>query len=318
VKTPKVPDNEFERIKALRGLNILDTKAEERFDRMTRIAKKLFDVPIVLISLVDSNRQWFKSRQGLDATETARDISFCGHAILTNNVMVIPDALKDERFCDNPLVSGNPNIRFYIGCPLTINQQYNLGTLCLIDQKPRDFSPSELAMMRDLADMVQTELESIHLSTTDELTKLANRRGFLLVGDYVFNLCMRNQTNLSLLFFDLDKFKLINDTHGHAEGDLVLQTFANILLETFRNSDVIARLGGDEFCVLCSGLNETEIPTLLQRLEQALERLDNTHYKIEFSVGHMQCNLEKHRSLSSLLEDADQHMYQHKQRKPDK
>ena len=118
MKSPDIPLNESTRIKALVDLNILDTIEEERFDRLTRLAKQLFGVEIALVSLVDTNRQWFKSKQGLAACETGRDISFCGHVILEQDIFHIPNALEDARFADNPLVIGAPNIRFYAGAPL--------------------------------------------------------------------------------------------------------------------------------------------------------------------------------------------------------
>ena len=163
MKTPCTPDNEKARLQALHDLNILDTKIEKRFDRLTRIAKSYFNVPIALVSLVDAERQWFKSRQGLDATETHRDISFCGHAILGDEVFCIPDTLEDERFNDNPLVTADPNIRFYAGAPLHTINSLRIGTLCIIDDKPRDFTKEELSVLRDLADTVEAELERTHL-----------------------------------------------------------------------------------------------------------------------------------------------------------
>jgi GAF domain-containing protein len=113
--TPPTPSDETRRLQTLRSLKLLDTLPEERFDRVTRLAKQVFSTPIALVSLVDADRQWFKSRQGLDATETPRDISFCGHAILDDDITIVMDARKDQRFCDNPLVCGDPDIRFYAG-----------------------------------------------------------------------------------------------------------------------------------------------------------------------------------------------------------
>lgn len=132
---PGKPANEATRIDALHGLN-LDAAPEERFDRLTRLAKRLFNVPIALVTLIDKDRQWFKSCVGLDVSETSRDVSFCGHAILQNELMLVPDAREDLRFHDNPLVTGAPNIRFYAGYPLTVPDGNKLGTLCLIDTKP--------------------------------------------------------------------------------------------------------------------------------------------------------------------------------------
>ncbi|MGH7205018.1 MAG: response regulator [Nitrospiraceae bacterium] len=163
---PALPPDEPKRLAILRELHILDTPAEERFDRITRLAQRLFDVPIVLISLVDATRQWFKSRQGLSVSETARDISFCGHAILHESAMVVPDAQLDPRFADNPLVTGEPHIRFYAGQPLASPDGRKLGALCLIDRRPRQMSASDLQTLRDLTILVQNELHASELNQT--------------------------------------------------------------------------------------------------------------------------------------------------------
>lgn len=316
--TPPEPDNEVERLDVLLNLNILDTDAEERFDRITRIAKKLFNVSIVLISLIDAKRQWFKSRQGLDVKETSRQISFCGHTILENKLMVVNDTIKDKRFKDNPLVEGEPHIRFYVGCPLKIKNAFNVGTLCFIDEQPRVFSEADKMVLRDLGDMVQAELESQHLAITDELTTLANRRGFLVLANYVFNVCKREKKPLTLLFFDLDKFKITNDTFGHAEGDNVLRVFSQVLRNSFRESDVIGRLGGDEFCVLLSGLTKCHAIHPLERFQMALETYQKNHNKIEYSVGCIQYDEKRHPTLVSMMDEADNDMYKNKQCHDDK
>jgi ribonuclease BN (tRNA processing enzyme)/GAF domain-containing protein len=152
------PEDEDKRIRALHELGILDTAPEERFDRCTRIAAALFDVPIALVSLVDTNRQWFKSRYGLDVAETPREQAFCAHAILQEDILLIPDALLDDRFAENPLVTGEPRVRFYAGCPLSLADGSRLGTLCLIDHQPRDFDQRRLALMRDVARMIEREI----------------------------------------------------------------------------------------------------------------------------------------------------------------
>ncbi|WP_308219618.1 GAF domain-containing protein [Shewanella xiamenensis] len=153
MEVPKIPDDEQVRLNQLRALAILDTSPEERFDRVTRMAKRLFGVPIALVSLVDENRQWFKSCMGLDVLETERTISFCGHAILNNGALVINDATQDKRFSDNPLVINEPHIRFYAGYPLRTLSGQGLGTLCIIDLIPREFSDEDIAMLANLANM---------------------------------------------------------------------------------------------------------------------------------------------------------------------
>jgi GAF domain-containing protein len=152
-----LPSNENERIAALHALNILDTPPEERFDRLTRIARRAFHVPIALVSMVDTSRQWFKSRGDLSVCETSRDVSFCAHAILGEDIFYIENATKDDRFSDNPAVKGEPKIRFYAGCPLRVNN-FKIGTLCLIDQKPRPFTGEDRQLLRDLAAIVEQEL----------------------------------------------------------------------------------------------------------------------------------------------------------------
>ncbi|MCY7297034.1 GAF domain-containing protein [Alteromonas sp. a30] len=148
---PKVPSNEAERLCALNELNILDTPPESCFDDITEQAKSYFKLPIALVSLVDDRRQWFKSKQGLSVSETAKDISFCGHAINHDDVLYVPDTKEDVRFATNPLVVGEPYIRFYAGAPLILRQDIRLGTLCVIDRVPREFSDVDLMVLKELA-----------------------------------------------------------------------------------------------------------------------------------------------------------------------
>jgi GAF domain-containing protein len=155
-----IPEADGERLAALYQLLILDTPPQERFDKIVAFAAYEFDAPIALISLVDSDRQWFKSKLGISACETTRDISFCGHAIMQPDIMVIPDAATDPRFSDNPLVVGAPFIRFYAGAPLTLKSGHAVGTLCIIDTAPREFDDTSLAILLTLRDLVVQELVS--------------------------------------------------------------------------------------------------------------------------------------------------------------
>ncbi|HEY1150569.1 MAG TPA: GAF domain-containing protein [Pseudoduganella sp.] len=157
------PENEAGRIAALYAMLLLDTPREERFDRIVEFAAREFDVPIALISLIDSERQWFKAAVGMGGVcETGRDISFCGHAIMRSDIMVVPDALADARFADNPLVSGAPHIRFYAGAPLILRNGYALGTLCLIDTRSRQLDDVEMAILSTLRGLLMQELEGGH------------------------------------------------------------------------------------------------------------------------------------------------------------
>jgi len=163
-RSASIPADEERRLRALQRSGVLDTEAEERFDRFTRIAAALFDVPIALVSLVDRDRQWFKSRRGLDASETYRDKAFCAHVILGNDVMQVPDALVDDRFADNPLVTGEPRIRFYAGAPLSLGDGSPVGTLCVIDHRARNLDEGQLRLLRDLSKLVERELQTNPIS----------------------------------------------------------------------------------------------------------------------------------------------------------
>ncbi len=159
MKIAPLPKSERERLAKLESYKVLDTPPEIVFDRITSLVSQLIDVPIALVSLVDKERQWFKSRRGLDAVETSRDLAFCAHAILGDDIFVVDDTLADPRFADNPLVTSDPKIRFYAGAPLRTHDGFNLGTLCAIDTRPRTLSDSQRQILADLASLAVDELE---------------------------------------------------------------------------------------------------------------------------------------------------------------
>jgi DNA-binding response OmpR family regulator len=154
-----LPQNEEQRLEAVHRLGLLDTAAEERFDRHTRIAAAALDAPIALVTLVDRDRQWFKSHQGFDFSETPRDIGFCSHAILEDTPLVVPDALQDDRFAENPAVVGDPRVRFYAGIPLRDAGGSRVGALCIVDHKPRNISAAQVRLLQDIARLVEEELK---------------------------------------------------------------------------------------------------------------------------------------------------------------
>jgi adenylate cyclase len=163
-----IPANETERLAALYSLHILDTPAEERFDRVTRLALQLFNVPIAYVSILDANRQWFKSACGIDRGQTDRAISFCGHAIMQNEPLIIPDALLDDRFYDNPLVTDDPKLRFYAGCPLQTASGHKVATLCIGDRCPREFAVEQINVLKALAAIAEDQInliDSVNLQT---------------------------------------------------------------------------------------------------------------------------------------------------------
>jgi diguanylate cyclase (GGDEF)-like protein len=317
MQKPPTPIDETQRLRALHSLKILDTAEEERFDRITRLATRLFNVPVALVSLVDQKRQWFKSRQGLEACETGRDVSFCGHAILHEGPLVVEDALGDPRFSDNPLVIGAPHIRFYAGHPVHAPDGARIGTLCIIDRVPRTLSAEDVIALADLAGMVDREVSLLRLATIDELTHLSNRRGFTEVAQHLLGLCRRHAQPATLVAIDLDGFKAINDTLGHGAGDHVLRAFATLLLKHFRASDLVARLGGDEFCVLASDATETAIGASLARFAAgyASSELAAEHAGLSWSIGMAEFDPASDVGIEELLLKADRNMYASKGRR---
>ncbi len=307
--------NETERLAALHSYDVLDTTPEESFDRITRLAKSALQMPIVLVSLVDADRQWFKSRQGLEAAETPRDISFCTHAIEQDQPLIIKNALEDARFCENPLVTGEPHIRFYIGVPLRTPDGYNVGTLCAIDRKPRDLSDTEVSLLRDLSRLVIDELELRQIATTDSLTGAQTRRAFQLEVDREFQRSKRYDRSAALIALDVDHFKRVNDTYGHGAGDTVLQSLTALCKANLRSVDLFARLGGEEFVIF---LPETD---RLGAMEVA-EKLRNSIAKTPITCGDQQIAVtasfgvtvfdREDASIETLLNRADEALYQAK------
>ncbi len=188
--TPKLPKNEIERLIALKQYQILDTVAEQSFDDITKLASLVCGTPIALITLLDENRQWFKSAIGLDATETPRNVSFCGHAILGDDIFEINNALDDARFFDNPLVIGRPDIRFYAGVPLISEHGYALGTLCVIDQIARELNADQRDSLKLLGRQVVAQIEHrMTILKIEEMTELLENTGRIAnVGGYIVDL----------------------------------------------------------------------------------------------------------------------------------
>ncbi len=316
MKLPETPANETERLRALRTLNLLDTQDEERFDRITRIAKRMFGTPMAVISLLDEKRKWLKSSVGVDVREVPREYAMCGHTILGDSMLIIHDTWQDARFANNPIVVNKPNIRFYAGCPLKTVDGYNVGTLCVMDTQPRVFTEADFQYLRDLGDMVEGELSAVRLATTDELTAVSNRRGFYQLAAKYLQYFLRHRVAASLVFVDLNRFKEINDNFGHDTGDQALQQFATLLKTACRGSDLVARLGGDEFVLLLANTQPSQAEIFVQHLHRICHEYQLKHdlpYQIQFSHGIVAFDPARPLSLEQMLSDGDAMMYAHKQ-----
>lgn len=314
MREAELPKDEGQRLIELRSLGLLDTPPEERFDRITRMAQRLLDVPIALVSLVDEDRQWFKSRQGLEATETSRSVSFCAHALESDEVLLVEDALHDDRFADNPLVTDDPNIRFYAGAPISGPGGSVLGTLCVIDRQPRQLSSDDRRTLEDLAEMIEDEIAFTRLAIADELTGLSNRRGLAFLGRQVLAMCTRQKVPAVLLFGDLDNLKQINDENGHEAGDAAITAVAAALSTTFRQADVLARIGGDEFAALLSGTDSGDEPVARLRAELAGRDTDLSE-PLSVSLGCAVFDPADPCDLDDLMAAADAAMYEDKHRR---
>lgn len=279
---PPIPPDEAIRQAKLDSLGIIYSPAEERFDRITKMARTVFGVPIALVSLVSKNCQWFKSAQGITAAETSWEISLCRHAILRDDTFVVSDASKNPDFADNPLVTGEPFIRFYAGHPLKYDGQA-MGTLCIIDRVPRQLTLSELDTLRSLAAWAENELKSSALSEAqtqllkelnetkrisliDPLTKVWNRTGMDVLIHLELERARRKRQRVALMMLDVDYFKQVNDQHGHAAGDATLKEVAQRIRSSVRPSDVIVRYGGDEFLLFATDCPDETAKILAERI----------------------------------------------------
>jgi len=266
-----IPNDEAGRLAALRRLEVLDTPPEEPFENVVALVRSVLGVPMAAVSLIDEHRQWFKAKSGISADETARDISFCTYTIQQSEPLVVPDATQDERFAGNPLVLGDPSIRSYAGVPLRTPEGYNIGSLCAVDTQTRSFTPNELDMLAKFARIVVDELELRRIAGRDQLTGALTRRGFIERVSQEIERCRRYGRSASLALLDIDRFKSINDTHGHPAGDAVLRQIGALLASVKRPNDVLGRVGGEEFAILVPESGPSEGLAAAERFRQCIE-----------------------------------------------
>lgn len=289
-RAPPYPLDEAQRLEALRRYRIVDTEPEPQFDRIVDVAKRRFGVPIALVAFVDSGRNFFKARCNLSMSEAPRDMSFCGHAILSDDVLVVKDATTDERFAENPSVVGDFNLRFYAGAPLITSFGYRVGTVCLLDTKPRQsFDEEDVRDLQDLASIVcdhlemrlivgdvhdeietrqAAEAEAYRIAYQDVLTGLPNRA--LVQKVILEGLPFPPQGVLAGLAVNLDDFKGINDTFGAHAGDELLRRMADIIRATLGARTFAARVNGDEFVMLLDGESHQAVQAIAEEIAEKI------------------------------------------------
>lgn len=322
-----IPADESARLAAVRAYEILGTPPELEFDALTRLAAFMFDAPIAVVSVMDENRLWFKSRIGLDVPELERKVAFCAHAIMEpGEALVVDDLLADDRFSSNPLVIQAPHIRFYAGAPIVDPNGFALGTIAVIDARPRQFGAAQRDALVDLSTLVMTAmrnrrsaLELSRLARTDHLTGIANRAQFELAIASEIQQTARTDECFTVLCMDLDGFKDVNDAHGHAAGDEVLREVSRRLQAQAREGDTVARLGGDEFGIVMRRGTAQEARALCKRIVAAVEQpvaLPSGHaVAVGISVGEASFSRSAE-SVDALMAQADRALYAAKRASP--
>ncbi len=300
------------RLAALRRLDVLDSAVEEPFEKIVTLVRTVLGVPMATVTLVDRDRQWFKARRGIDVAETPRSISLCTHTIQQREALIIEDTHGDPRFADNPLVTGAPHIRAYAGIPLRTPDGYNVGSLCAMDTKAHAFTPADIAILTNCAHIVSDELELRMVAQVDFLTGALTRRAFVEQAEREIARAARYHRPSTIVMLDVDHFKSVNDTYGHAAGDQVLHQLAELATLTLRPSDVFGRLGGEEFALLLPETGGDDAVIAAERLRMAIAanviRLaDGQDLRITASFGV--AALAADTSVAAWLERADTMLY---------
>jgi diguanylate cyclase (GGDEF)-like protein len=244
------------------------------------------------MSLLDERRQWFKAKVGFESDEKPRSVAFCAHAIESeDDLLIVEDAWEDPRFANNPQVTGEPHIRFYAGASMRSRAGVRLGTICVIDSNPRDLTEQQRSLLTDLAALAVDEMELrlvnrqlLSMTQVDAMTGAHSRAFFLERAESEGARSLRYSRPLCVLAFDIDHFKSVNDTWGHAAGDAALCAVVNAAKQTLRTPDVLGRMGGEEFSALLPETDADGSLRIAERLRIAIEELDLSHGEAGFSV----------------------------------
>lgn len=274
-------DDEAGRIAALNRLDARTLTSETSFNQITGLLQLALEMEMTTISLITEDKQIFKSRQGHDLKETPRDVGFFNIAIRKYDPLVINDTHDDPRVRNNPMVTGAPFLRSYIGAPLTTADGYNLGTICAFGTEPHQFTARDTRMVTKCAKLIMNQLELRSDANRDFLTKTGNRRSFVTGLEKEMARMRRSGGAATIAFLDIDHFKQVNDTFGHPAGDRVLREFATVVTEECRQVDLVARLGGEEFAVL---LPETDLESARIWADRVRRKVADTPFNGEVAL----------------------------------
>lgn len=322
----EIPANEEARLDALQHSHLLNTPLEQGFERITQITKRIFDVPIAAISLIDKDMQWFKSVVGLEAKESPRELTFCAHTILNDQWLIVDDAQTDDRFADNPMVIQPPSLRFYAGYPIHAGSDQRIGALCIMDRRPRQMSSYEKAILKDMASLVDIEIRNhqfIHdaelilhhqgavkrAAFLDQLTKLWNKEGVSCILEQRISKYQQDpKSAFGLIILSVDSLQSFSEEYGQKAGEDLLKAIAQALVNYCRGEDSIAYVGGKEFMVIASVKQPEDMHAIADRIrtslynESLLTRAGPV--KITVTAGLAYYNPDKHTKPDTLINDA--------------
>jgi diguanylate cyclase (GGDEF)-like protein len=317
----------------LHSLDPFYTPLEERYERITRLARRALSVPIAAITIVQGDRQWFKSVAGWQITELPMAKSLCAAVLKTGKPVIVKDTLEDLDLMNNPLVLRKPKIRFYAGYPINDSDGKTIGTFCVMDLKPREPDTKFGAALADLGEMAQRELFSVELTNAqsalvaklgearrqamfDPLTRLWNRRGGIDFLNRALDEALKRDHTLGIFLADIDKFKRVNDQHGHQVGDEVLSRVASTIVGSVRPKDLVCRYGGEEFLVIVHDVDEKVCVEVAERVCDTVRSLPvrtrGATVRVTLSIGIAMRNRGDGITTHGLIEKADQALYSSK------
>ena len=317
----------------LHALDPFYTPLEERFERLTRLARRALSVPIAAITIVQGDRQWFKSVTGWEITELPMAKSLCGAVLKEGKPVIVKDALEDLDLMSNPLVLGEPKIRFYAGHPIKDSDGKTIGTFCVMGMKPRTPDSNFGPTLADLGEMAQRELFSVELHNAqselvaklgearrqamfDPLTRVWNRRGGIDLLNKALDEALRHDHTLGIYLADIDNFKSVNDEFGHQVGDEVLSLIARKIVGSVRPQDLVCRYGGDEFLVIVHDVDQKDCAEIAERvcdgIRSAPVRTRGGTARVTLSIGIAMRNRGDGITTHGLIEKADQALYSSK------
>ncbi|MEM6384739.1 MAG: EAL domain-containing protein [Pseudomonadota bacterium] len=304
--------DELARLKALYQYQIMDTEAEEVFDRIPRIVKSALNGSFAAIAFIDSERRWFKAVSGGQRGELPRHLSFCNHTIQSSEPTIVEDTSESDEFRENVLVVKSPHIRAYLGVPLQTEEGHRIGSLCCVDQRPRQFTKEQIQLVKDLSAIVMEQLELRQLALFDPLTTARSRAGFRAEAELLFEVSRRQNRTLSMVVLDIDHFKQINDGFGHKIGDEILAELGRRVHSVLGDNAIFGRVGGEEFAIAQVDMELAEALIVAEEIRTGFDTTPCSTSRgpipVTISFGATKADLGTN-GIDDMLEQADWALY---------